>query len=137
MVEKGKMQLGKTNYLNEVILQGRISGKPELKKLPSGDKLVQFRLVVDRKLANQRDRGVNNVNKGVKKNLKKSISAKRKREVDTLDIGVWRKNLQPQALTLIPEQFVKVRGAIRRSFWTTPTGLASRYQIDADQIQKL
>jgi single-strand DNA-binding protein len=125
MVEKGKLQLGKTNYLNEVILQGRISGKPGLKKLPSGDKLVQFRLVVDRKLNNHKDRGVNTVNK------------KRKREVDTLDIGVWRKNLQPRALTLVPEQFVKVSGAIRRNFWTTPTGLASRYQIDADQIQKL
>lgn len=122
MVEKGTLQLTKTNYRNQVILQGRISGKPERKKLPSGDTIVQFRLIVDRKT-------------GLKS---KSKSAdKKKRQVDTIDIGVWKKNLQIKALSLVPEQFAKIEGAIRRNFWTTPAGLASRYQIDAEVIEKL
>lgn len=122
MVEKGTLQLTKTNYQNQVILQGRISGKPERKKLPSGDTIVQFRLIVDRKT-------------GLKS---KSKSAdKKKRQVDTIDIGVWKKKLQIKALSLVPEQFAKVEGAIRRNFWTTPAGLASRYQIDAEVIEKL
>ena len=122
MVEKGTLQLTKTNYQNQVILQGRISGKPERKKLPSGDTIVQFRLIVDRKT-------------GLKS---KSKSAdKKKREVDTIDIGVWKKKLQIKALSLVPEQFAKIEGAIRRNFWTTPAGLASRYQIDAEVIEKL
>ena len=60
-----------------------------------------------------------------------------KREVDTLDIGVWRKDLQKKSLTLVAEQFVSVKGAIRRSFWSTPNGLASRYQIEAFEIEKM
>ncbi len=60
-----------------------------------------------------------------------------KREVDTLDIGVWRKDLQKKSLTLVAEQFVNVKGAIRRSFWSTPNGLASRYQIEAFEIEKM
>lgn len=122
MVEKGTLKLTKTNYRNQVILQGRISGKPERKKLPSGDTIVQFRLIVDRKT-------------GLKS--KGKSTDKKRREVDTLDIGVWKKGLQIKALSLVPEQFAKIEGAIRRNFWTTPAGLASRYQIDAEVIERL
>jgi hypothetical protein len=153
-VERGKMELKSANYVNQVVLQGRVSGVAASKKLPSGDSVVQFRLIVDRvnsglngksktsKLnkasQSKKDRNVKSgkVGKGgsSSKTGNKSIS---KREVDTLDIGVWRKDLQKKSLTLVAEQFVNVKGAIRRSFWSTPNGLASRYQIEAFEIEKM
>ena len=148
------MQIKSANYVNQVILQGRVSGVVASKKLPSGDSVVQFRLIVDRV-----NSGLNRKSKSSKfskaveskkdKNVKsgkvgKSASSSKtgnksisKREVDTLDIGVWRKDLQKKSLTLVAEQFVNVKGAIRRSFWSTPNGLASRYQIEAFEIEKM
>jgi len=148
------MQIKSANYVNQVILQGRVSGVVTSKKLPSGDLVVQFRLIVDRvnsglsrkvKESKSRNASKSKKDKNVKsgkvgkggsssKTGNKSIS---KREVDTLDIGVWRKDLQKKSLTLVAEQFVNVKGAIRRSFWSTPNGLASRYQIEAFEIEKM
>ena len=148
------MQIKSANYVNQVILQGRVSGVVASKKLPSGDSVVQFRLIVDRvnsglsrkdKESKSRNASKSKNDKNVKsgkvgkggsssKTGNKSIS---KREVDTLDIGVWRKDLQKKSLTLVAEQFVNVKGAIRRSFWSTPNGLASRYQIEAFEIEKM
>ena len=153
-MEKGKMQIKSANYVNQVILQGRVSGVVASKKLPSGDLVVQFRLIVDRvnsglsrkaKESKSRNASKSKKDKNIKsgkvgkdgsssKTGNKSIS---KREVDTLDIGVWRKDLQKKSLTLVAEQFVNVKGAIRRSFWSTPNGLASRYQIEAFEIEKM
>ena len=148
------MEIKSANYVNQVILQGRVSGVVASKKLPSGDSVVQFRLIVDRinsglnrkfkrskfskAMHSKKDKNVKSgkVLKGgsSSKTGNKSIS---KREVDTLDIGVWRKDLQKKSLTLVAEQFVNVKGAIRRSFWSTPNGLASRYQIEAFEIEKM
>ena len=145
------MELKSANYVNQVVLQGRVSGVAASKKLPSGDSVVQFRLIVDRvnsglngksktgKLnkasQSKKDKNVKSGKSGKGgKTVNKSIS---KREVDTLDIGVWRKDLQKKSLTLVAEQFVNVKGAIRRSFWSTPNGLASRYQIEAFEIEKM
>ena len=55
-------------YLNEVSLIGRLSGVPIEKLLPSGDKVVEFRLVVGRA---------------------KNSSGKSKVSVDTIDVAVW------------------------------------------------
>ena len=148
------MEIKSANYVNQVVLQGRVSGVAASKKLPSGDSVVQFRLIVDRvnsglsrkskrsifskAVQSKKDKNVKSgkVGKGgsSSKTGNKSIS---KREVDTLDIGVWRKDLQKKSLTLVAEQFVNVKGAIRRSFWSTPNGLASRYQIEAFEIEKM
>ncbi len=42
------MEIKTANYVNQVVLQGRVSGVAASKKLPSGDSVVQFRLIVDR-----------------------------------------------------------------------------------------
>ena len=148
------MEIKTANYVNQVVLQGRVSGVAASKKLPSGDSVVQFRLIVDRvnsglnrksigskfskTVQSKKDKNVKSGKVGKSasssKTGNKSIS---KREVDTLDVGVWRKDLQKKSLTLVGEQFVNVKGAIRRSFWSTPNGLASRYQIEAFEIEKM
>jgi single-strand DNA-binding protein len=96
--------------LNEVMLRGRVSGVPVEKELPSGDRVVEFRVVVPRV---SRD------------------------GVDTLDIAAWTFKIRRTSLTLKAEQWVEITGAIHRRFWQAPNGLASRWQIEASTISKI
>ena len=99
---------------NEVLLVGRVNAAAKSKELPSGDRVVEFRLIVDRAAA----RG-------------------KKREVDTLDIAAWSASARKSALSIKPDQWVEVRGAVRRRFWQAPHGLASRWQVEAITITRL
>ena len=99
---------------NEVLLVGRVNAAAKSKGLPSGDRVVEFRLIVDRAAA----RG-------------------KKREVDTLDIAAWSASARKSALAIKPDQWVEVRGAVRRRFWQAPHGLASRWQVEAITITRL
>ena len=98
---------------NEVLLVGRVSSQGVERELPSGDRVVEFRVVVDRVAR----RG-------------------KKREVDTLDIAAWSASARRRALTLKVDQWVEVNGSVRRRFWQAPTGLASRWQVEAHQISR-
>ena len=91
-------------------LVGRISEPAKEKTLPSGDVLVEFRLIIERD-----DR----------------------EGVDTLDIATWPAQLKKRALKLEEEQWVRVKGVLRRRFWKTPTGVASRWQVEAREITRL
>ena len=102
------------NPRNEVFLEGRVSNQPQERVLPSGDVVVEFRIVVDR-----------------------SQSRGKKREVDTLDIAVWLAATRKRALRLGIDDWVSIEGAVRRRFWQAPTGLASRWQVEASQLRKL
>ena len=98
---------------NEVLLVGRVSSPGIERELPSGDKVVEFRVVVDR------------------------VSRRgKKREVDTLDIAAWSASARRRALALKVDQWIEVNGAVRRRFWQAPTGLASRWQVEAHQISR-
>jgi single-strand DNA-binding protein len=102
------------NPRNEVFLEGRVSNQPQERVLPSGDVVVEFRIVIDR----SQNRG-------------------KKREVDTLDIAVWSASTRKRALRLSVDDWVSIDGAVRRRFWQAPTGLASRWQVEASQLRKL
>ena len=102
------------NPRNEVFLEGRVSNQPQERVLPSGDVVVEFRIVIDR----SQNRG-------------------KKREVDTLDIAVWSAATRKRALRLSVDDWVSIDGAVRRRFWQAPTGLASRWQVEASQLRKL
>ncbi len=91
-------------------LVGRISESAKEKTLPSGDVLVEFRLIIERD-----DR----------------------EGVDTLDIATWPAQLKKRALKLEEDQWVGVKGVLRRRFWKTPTGVASRWQVEAREITRL
>lgn len=95
---------------NEVLLRGRISGEPREKELPSGDRVVEFRIVIPR---STRD------------------------GVDTLDIAAWTSKTRRRALTLKTDEWVEISGAIRRRFWQVPSGLASRWQVEASTISRI
>jgi len=100
--------------INSVHLLGRVSSLAVSKQMPSGDMVVEFRLVVDRK-------------------SKRAV----KREVDTLDITAWLSRPQKRALSLKINDWVDVEGSIRRRFWKSPTGLASRWQVEASELRKI
>jgi len=96
--------------LNDVLLRGRVSAKAIEKELPSGDKVVEFRLIVTRLESNG---------------------------VDTLDIAAWSSKIRRQALALKDDEWVEISGAIHRRFWKSPTGVASRWQVEAVGISKI
>jgi single-strand DNA-binding protein len=96
--------------LNDLVLRGRVSQEAIEKELPSGDKVVEFRLIVTRD---------------------------KQSGVDTLDIGAWSSKARRTALTLSPDEWVEVSGSIHRRFWSGPAGLASRWQVEAVEISRI
>jgi single-strand DNA-binding protein len=96
--------------LNDLLLRGRVSATATSKELPSGDKVVEFRLIVTRE---------------------------NREGVDTLDIASWSAKSRKTALSLTPDEWVEISGAIHRRFWQSPGGLASRWQVEAIDILRL
>lgn len=103
-------------YINEVAIVGRLSGAPVEKNLPSGDKVVELRIVVGRD----------------KKSMLKS-----KVSVDTIDVAVWGARNRKMALKFDQNSWIEVKGSIRRRFWHSPSGLASRWQVEASEISAI
>jgi single-strand DNA-binding protein len=96
--------------LNDVLLRGRVSAQASTKELPSGDKVVEFRLIITRES---------------------------REGVDTLDIAAWSAKSRKIALTLDSDEWIEVSGSIHRRFWQSPGGVASRWQVEATEILRL
>jgi single-strand DNA-binding protein len=105
-IEKEEIDLS----LNDLLLRGRVSAPATVKELPSGDKVVEFRLIISRL-----DR----------------------EGVDTLDIAAWSGKSRKTALSLKSDEWIEVSGSVHRRFWQSPSGLASRWQIEATEITRL
>ncbi len=96
--------------LNDCLLRGRVSAPATDRELPSGEHVVEFRLIITRT---------------------------EREGVDTLDIAAWSSRMRRTALSLKAGEWVEISGSIRRRFWQGPTGLASRWQIEAESITRL
>lgn len=109
--QKVKSEIEEVDYsLNDVLLRGRVSAVATSKELPSGDKVVEFRLIVTRE---------------------------ERQGVDTLDIAAWSAKSRKLALALQPDEWVEISGSIHRRFWQSPAGVASRWQVTASEIVRL
>ena len=97
-------------YENEVRLVGRSSGLAIEKELPSGDKVVEIRIVAAR---DNRD------------------------GYDTLDVALWSASLRKRALTLKNDEWIEVVGALRRRFWKTGKVVASRWQVEGRELTRV
>jgi len=97
-------------YENEVRLVGRSSAPAIEKELPSGDKVVEIRIVVAR---DNRD------------------------GYDTLDVALWSASLRKRALTLKNDEWIEVVGALRRRFWKTGKVVASRWQVEGRELTRV
>lgn len=92
---------------NVVLLRGRLAADPVLRTLPSGDELCAFRLTVARP-PGERVR------------------------VDSIDCAATAARVRRTLLRAVPGDVLEIRGGLRRRFWRSPAGLASRYEVVAD-----
>lgn len=109
-----KIAIEEFTPINEVRLIGRVTSLAVEKELPSGDKVVEFRVVIGREK-----------------------SRNGKKEVDSLDIAAWSAKARRAALAVKIDTWVEVKGSVRRRFWRAPTGLASRWQVEASEVVRL
>jgi single-strand DNA-binding protein len=108
---KEKIKYEEPDYsLNDVMLRGRVSDIAVEKTLPSGGKVVEFRLIISRL----------------------ELSG-----VDTLDIGAWNAKARRIALSLKPDEWIEISGSVHRRFWKGPSGIASRWQVEAVEISRI
>jgi single-strand DNA-binding protein len=97
------------DYVNFVRLVGRVTAAGEPRELPSGDTVHTVRVVVPRAPRRGRDRP----------------------GVDTIDVACWTAAARRGAARLVVDDHVEVEGALRRRFFRTGTGAASRYEVEA------
>ncbi len=101
-----------TGEVNTVRLIGRIGAAPVETRLPSGDTIADFRVIVDRPEGHG--------------------SSQR---VDTLDCTAWGSRVRRSVRSWRKDDLVEVEGAIRRRFFATATGSASRVSIEVSSAR--
>lgn len=109
-------------HANEVHLVGRLPVEPVRRELPSGDPLVSFRLVVERDPKGRASRG---------------SATSRSPTVDTLECNAWRRDVQRTLARVAPGEVLEVHGALRRRFWRTGAGAASRSEVEVLKVKRL
>lgn len=95
--------------LNDVALRGWVTTPATERELPSGDLVAQFRIAITRPEGG----------------------------VDTIDLESWSAKTRRTALSLEDGEWVEISGAIRRRFWKSGEGLASRWQVVTADIKRL
>jgi single-strand DNA-binding protein len=95
--------------LNEIVLVGRLSIDPVCRTLPSGDEVLTFRVVVERATGRS----------------------------DALDCAAWSKGTQRTVRGWRSGDVVQVSGALRRRFWRTGGGAASRCEVEVVSARRL
>jgi single-strand DNA-binding protein len=109
-----------TTARNEVLLVGRVSAPAAAVELPSGDRLITFRLVVDRGPSRRPPREGGRVT-----------------TIDTFDCVAWTGALQRAALSWAPGDTVEVAGAVRRRFFRGGSGPQSRFEIEVSKARRI
>lgn len=103
----------KLEHRNEVLVTGRLSMAAEERELPSGDEVVSWRLVVERPHNAERP------------------------GMDVIDCAAFGVRLRRAAMRWVPGDVIEVEGALRRRFWRTGTGTASRYEIEVRRAARV
>lgn len=101
-------------HLNAVSLRGRLSADPETRELPSGDRLLTFRLVIDRPPSRGEHR----------------------RRVDTIDCAAWSGRVQRSVQAWGVGDVVSVEGHLRRRFRRSDTGPTSRVEVEVTKARR-
>lgn len=103
---------------NEVCLSGRLAAPAEERVLPSGDVMVSFRVVVPRPPA-------------------KRPARERAPTVDTIDCVVWQGTVRRTVLGWAAGDVVEVTGSLRRRFWRSGGGAASRTEVEVLRARRV
>ena len=95
---------------NEVSLSGRVSSSPIERELPSGDRVVTFRLVMSR------DRT--------------PMTAKSKQVSDWVDCAAWGGRARRTVASWQVGDQVEIEGALRRRFFREGGGASTRLEVE-------
>jgi single-strand DNA-binding protein len=95
---------------NEVFLRGRLAADPVSRTLPSGDEVSSFRLTVPRP------------------------DGERTR-VDSIDCAASTARVRRSLTRAQPGDECEVTGSLRRRFWRSAQGLASRYEVEVAALR--
>lgn len=98
-------------WSNTVELVARVTSSGETIELPSGDTLTRFRVVVPRE---------------------KPVT---KTTIDTIDCVSFKPQIQNRAMKLEVDEVVEIQGALRRRFWQTGGGVASRMEVEVSNLK--
>jgi single-strand DNA-binding protein len=115
---------------NEVRLVGRLSAPARVLDLPSGDRLVTFRVIVDRidRRGGRRQRSA--------KDSAAAAGSSGRRQVDTIDCATWTRREQRRVEKWHPGDLVEVQGQLRRRFRRGESGPVSRVEVEVTLARK-
>jgi single-strand DNA-binding protein len=115
--------------VNEVRLVGRVSGMPETRAMPSGDEVLQLRVVV-RRPPEPGPRGAGRVA------AESGAAVTPRAAVDTIDVSCWTASTRRVALRLTDGDTVEVEGALHRRFYRAGASVQSRYDVVAARVRR-
>jgi single-strand DNA-binding protein len=120
-----------TPHRNEVRLVGRLSASARVVDLPSGDRLVTFRVIVDRigRHGGRRQRAGGAA--------PESGGGSGRRQVDTIDCATWTRREQRRVEKWQPGDLVEVQGRLRRRFRRGESGPVSRVEVEVTLAKKV
>lgn len=101
---------------NDVVLVGRVAAPASFRELPSGDTVVNARLIVDRDGAAM------------------SWSAQR---FDVIDCVAWSARSQRSMRAWKADDRVRVEGSIRRRFFRSQVGSSSRVEVEVKKTARV
>lgn len=110
----GSTKVQDISAVNDVHVVGRLSSC-ETKEMPSGDRLVSFRVVVDRP---PRDRGPSG-----------------RVTIDAIDCSAWQVSLQRKLDRWELGDPIEVTGVLRRRFWRSGPTAQSRLEVQVSSIR--
>ena len=97
-------------HRNDVHIVGRLSTAAEQRDLPSGDQVVTWRLVVNRE--------------------------SERRGVDVIDCAAFAARVRRAAVKWQPGEVIEIEGALRRRFWRSSGGTASRFEVEVNRASR-
>jgi single-strand DNA-binding protein len=90
---------------NHVFLRGRLAAPAVVRQLPSGEELCSFRLTIPR-------------------------PAGSRAKVDSIDCCTTKLRVRKSVERGAPGDLFEVTGRLHRRFWRSPTGPASRFEVE-------
>ncbi len=122
---------GGVAVVNDVRLVGRVSAAPEVRELPSGDLLVQLRVVIPRPPRRRSPTARTGSDEA------EAAARPSRAQVDTIDVTCWSAAARRSAQRLQPDDVVEVQGALRRRFFRAGASTQSRYEVEASRLRRV
>ena len=114
------MAVREIQHRNEVVLVGRLTSTPEVRELPSGDRITVWRVTVDR--PPRRRGGERQPQPGH----------------DTVECTAWLPRVQRSAAAWERDDIVEVAGPLRRRFWQAAAGgRQSSFTVEVIRAKRL